>query len=158
MDTNKKQTEKWYQKKIFLIPTILLVSLISLASSDSQNVTSRDNFSSETTETLSTVKGDIKQNSQENTNPDSLKISDPVEQEGLEVSEVTDSPAKEVLIKTPSSQEDYYTNVDGNEIHAPVSAPVRPAGASAKCRDGTYSFSAHRSGTCSHHGGVSVWY
>jgi hypothetical protein len=32
-----------------------------------------------------------------------------------------------------------------------------PPGATARCRDGTYSFSAHRSGTCSHHGGVAVW-
>ena len=32
-----------------------------------------------------------------------------------------------------------------------------PAGSSAKCRDGSYSFSAHRQGTCSHHGGVAVW-
>lgn len=32
-----------------------------------------------------------------------------------------------------------------------------PAGATALCRDGTYSFSAHRSGTCSHHGGVARW-
>jgi hypothetical protein len=32
-----------------------------------------------------------------------------------------------------------------------------PAGASAKCRDGTYSFSQHRRGTCSHHGGVGSW-
>ena len=32
-----------------------------------------------------------------------------------------------------------------------------PAGASAICNDGTYSFSAHRRGTCSHHGGVKVW-
>jgi hypothetical protein len=31
------------------------------------------------------------------------------------------------------------------------------AGASALCRDGTYSYSAHRRGTCSHHGGVAVW-
>ncbi|HYT45260.1 MAG TPA: DUF3761 domain-containing protein, partial [Methylomirabilota bacterium] len=27
----------------------------------------------------------------------------------------------------------------------------------AKCSDGTYSFSQHRSGTCSHHGGVAQW-
>ncbi len=33
-----------------------------------------------------------------------------------------------------------------------------PAGATAKCADGTYSFSQHRSGTCSHHGGVTQWY
>jgi hypothetical protein len=32
-----------------------------------------------------------------------------------------------------------------------------PPGATARCRDGTYSFSAHRSGTCSHHGGVARW-
>ena len=32
-----------------------------------------------------------------------------------------------------------------------------PAGATARCRDGTYSFSQHRSGTCSDHGGVAAW-
>lgn len=32
-----------------------------------------------------------------------------------------------------------------------------PSGATAQCRDGTYSYSAHRWGTCSHHGGVRVW-
>jgi uncharacterized protein with FMN-binding domain len=30
-------------------------------------------------------------------------------------------------------------------------------GASARCKDGTYSHSAHRSGTCSRHGGVAEW-
>ena len=32
-----------------------------------------------------------------------------------------------------------------------------PSGTTARCRDGTYSFSKHRSGTCSHHGGVATW-
>ncbi|MFE4697228.1 DUF3761 domain-containing protein [Streptomyces sp. NPDC056738] len=32
-----------------------------------------------------------------------------------------------------------------------------PAGATALCDDGTYSYSAHRRGTCSHHGGVADW-
>ncbi len=32
-----------------------------------------------------------------------------------------------------------------------------PTEATARCRDGTYSFSRHHSGTCSHHGGVDVW-
>ncbi|MFL6283566.1 MAG: surface-adhesin E family protein [Pyrinomonadaceae bacterium] len=32
-----------------------------------------------------------------------------------------------------------------------------PAGATALCRDGTYSYSEHRQGTCSHHGGVAEW-
>ncbi|WP_326622121.1 DUF3761 domain-containing protein [Streptomyces decoyicus] len=35
--------------------------------------------------------------------------------------------------------------------------PQAPAGASARCNDGTYSYSAHRRGTCSHHHGVAVW-
>lgn len=32
-----------------------------------------------------------------------------------------------------------------------------PAGATARCKDGTYSYSQTHSGTCSHHGGVAVW-
>lgn len=32
-----------------------------------------------------------------------------------------------------------------------------PAGATAMCRDGTYSMSHHHSGTCSHHRGVAHW-
>jgi Protein of unknown function (DUF3761) len=32
-----------------------------------------------------------------------------------------------------------------------------PPGATARCRDGTYSFSQHHQGTCSHHGGVAMW-
>jgi hypothetical protein len=32
-----------------------------------------------------------------------------------------------------------------------------PTGATAKCKDGTYSKSQHRSGTCSKHGGVAEW-
>lgn len=44
-------------------------------------------------------------------------------------------------------------------------APMASAGSSAAmqrtpsalCRDGTYSYSQHRRGTCSWHGGVAVW-
>ncbi len=39
-----------------------------------------------------------------------------------------------------------------------TTTPTHPAGASAKCNDGTYSYSLHHSGTCSHHGGVAVFY
>jgi len=52
---------------------------------------------------------------------------------------------------------DYYTNVSGHRVHRPVHANHVPAGASAKCRDGTYSFSEHHRGACSHHGGVAGW-
>ena len=53
----------------------------------------------------------------------------------------------------------HYVNSDGQVIHSPahtVDGSV-PAGASARCGDGTYSFSTHRGGTCSHHGGVATW-
>lgn len=52
---------------------------------------------------------------------------------------------------------DTYVNVRGKCVHRPVRADRPPAGASAKCRDGTYSFSQNRRGTCSHHGGVAAW-
>lgn len=51
----------------------------------------------------------------------------------------------------------YYTNVDGERVPSPVHSRSVPAGATARCGDGTYSFSRHRRGTCSHHGGVAQW-
>lgn len=74
-------------------------------------------------------------------------------------------PQKETVKVTPPSadtiqlsNDNYYINVDGNSIHSPAySDNGVPAGASAQCRDGTYSFSQNRRGTCSHHGGVAVW-
>jgi opacity protein-like surface antigen len=53
----------------------------------------------------------------------------------------------------------HYRNRDGDEVHSPAHTKDGrvPEGASAKCRDGSYSFSRHRSGTCSHHGGVAEW-
>jgi hypothetical protein len=56
------------------------------------------------------------------------------------------------------SNDDSYINVDGNQVHSPAYADSIPSGASAICRDGTYSFSQHRQGTCSGHGGVASWY
>lgn len=35
--------------------------------------------------------------------------------------------------------------------------PAKPAGASARCKDRTWSFSKNRSGTCSWHKGVQYW-
>jgi hypothetical protein len=56
------------------------------------------------------------------------------------------------------SNDRHYTNSDGNTVHSPANSNGGPpAGATALCQDGTYSFSQHRQGTCSHHGGVSKW-
>lgn len=32
-----------------------------------------------------------------------------------------------------------------------------PAGATARCKDGSYSYAKHHQGACSHHGGVATW-
>ncbi|WP_284744303.1 DUF3761 domain-containing protein [Amycolatopsis sp. RTGN1] len=49
---------------------------------------------------------------------------------------------------------DYYVNSSGNCVHRPSD---NPSGATAICKDGSYSYSQHRSGTCSGHGGVRTW-
>jgi hypothetical protein len=74
-------------------------------------------------------------------------------------------PAKALQIHQAEPKEDellshrHYKAKDGHEVHSPAKSTHDqvPAGASAKCRDGTYSFSQHRRGTCSHHGGVGNW-
>lgn len=57
------------------------------------------------------------------------------------------------------SNDNYYTNSAGNSVHSPAYSNDTsvPAGATAQCADGTYSFSQSRRGTCSHHGGVASW-
>jgi hypothetical protein len=55
---------------------------------------------------------------------------------------------------TGSCPSDYYRNSSGHCVHRPSTDPT---GATALCVDGTYSYSEHASGTCSHHGGVARW-
>jgi hypothetical protein len=51
-----------------------------------------------------------------------------------------------------------YINSSGNTVCKPEeSSSGVPAGATAECEDGTFSFSEHHSGTCSYHGGVKRW-
>jgi Protein of unknown function (DUF3761) len=51
-----------------------------------------------------------------------------------------------------------YINSDGVWVPSPSDSPnLSPAGPTAICADGTYSYSQHASGTCSHHGGVASW-
>jgi hypothetical protein len=65
----------------------------------------------------------------------------------------TASPTAHAIV-APDCRRGYYKNVSGHCIHRPSH---NPSGATAKCRDGTYSYSEHASGTCSGHGGVAVW-
>ncbi|RXZ37105.1 DUF3761 domain-containing protein [Oxalobacteraceae bacterium CAVE-383] len=53
----------------------------------------------------------------------------------------------------------HYKNKSGQSVHSPSKSlgSKVPEGASAKCRDGSYSFSKHHRGTCSGHHGVAQW-
>lgn len=53
----------------------------------------------------------------------------------------------------------HYVNHDGHIVHSPAHSRngAVPIGATARCGDGTYSFSQHHSGTCSRHHGVTEW-
>jgi Protein of unknown function (DUF3761) len=53
----------------------------------------------------------------------------------------------------------HYVNKDKQVVHSPSKTVTgkAPSGASAHCRDGSYSFSRNHRGTCSHHGGVVRW-
>jgi hypothetical protein len=53
----------------------------------------------------------------------------------------------------------HYVNKFGRAVHSPVHSVdgSAPNGATAKCRDGTRSFSQHHRGTCSHYGCVAGW-
>ena len=50
-----------------------------------------------------------------------------------------------------------YVNNKGQTVPRPENCSAAPKGAAAQCRDGSYSFSQTRRGTCSHHGGVAKW-
>ena len=69
----------------------------------------------------------------------------------------TTQPQRPRRVSTPTSGRSYI-NVDRIRVRSPVFTDTKPEGASARCRDGSYSFSLHRRGTCSHHGGVAEWY
>ena len=57
----------------------------------------------------------------------------------------------------PSGSVTYYINSNGYRVQSPTRYSSAPRGATARCVDGTYSFSKNRRGTCSHHGGVAEW-
>lgn len=75
----------------------------------------------------------------------------------------TPTPTTQTVTPTPTATPQptctngSYVNSAGNTVCSPETSSTIPAGATAQCVDGTYSFSQSRSGTCSHHGGVAQW-
>lgn len=92
-----------------------------------------------------------------------ITLTDNIETARKEVSNVvTTPPVNEVIAHgtkapEPSCPNGTYVNSAGNTVCRPYEAPSAPAGATAQCEDGTYSYSQSRRGTCSHHGGVARW-
>jgi hemolysin activation/secretion protein len=137
--------KKWYQKKRFIIPLGLfgLLVVIGLASDPGNNAVQNTQTSSQ-----QQVK-------------DTITI--PAHVQPLEIKQAQPDTATQPQItkpvETPQQTPNYYINSRGNTVQSPTKSQNGsvPAGASARCRDGTYSYSQSRRGTCSHHGGVAQW-
>lgn len=69
------------------------------------------------------------------------------------------APADTVGVPPPPGTGKGYINSCGAYVPSPTRTGDGrpPVGATAQCRDGTFSFSQSRRGTCSHHGGVARW-
>ena len=62
------------------------------------------------------------------------------------------------LARDYQSSDAFYRSSDGSRVHGPTRQANPAYGrVSADCRDGTHSYSHHRQGTCSGHGGVDAW-
>lgn len=136
-----KITRSWYKKKRYLIPIgVVALLILSDGGSTPQN---------HPTQAVSpaTYQTEVRAN---------------MTAQGLQPAVSSESIIQKSVAPSKSnssglSNDNYYTNSVGNEVHSPAYSNTIPDGASAQCRDGTYSFSQSRRGTCSHHGGVSRW-
>lgn len=128
-------TPPWYKKKRY-IAILAAIGLISLSSLGNAEKPAYQADNRQATSIVSSANYDIPV--QGNISPVKSVPVPPVTTSGL-------------------SNDNHYTNAYGNEVHSPAYSETIPVGASAQCRDGTYSFSQSRRGTCSHHGGVEKW-
>jgi len=131
--------KKWYQKKRYIIPLAVtsVVVIVGLSNQD-QNPAASTYLQSQNQSQIKSINTAA---------PDKQAV-----QQLNTQSNTSQAPS----VSTPSNPT-YYTNDDGNKVQSPTRYDSVPAGATARCGDGTYSFSQHRSGTCSHHGGVTEW-
>lgn len=150
---------KWYKKKRFLIPVGLVLGLFTLAAVSNTNPQPLVSPAQQTITKL------------EQNTPPSDNVVEPFEaaKETANTPAPTEVKAEETpkTTSTPSSSsasnlsnDNHYQNVDGNTIHSPAKTEDNsiPPGATARCNNGSYSFSAHHQGSCSHNGGVAEFY
>jgi hypothetical protein len=125
-----KDNRKWYQKKRYYIAIAFFIALILLGSGDNTNQVKPQITPTQTVSSVNETQSNSYQSTQTPTTQNN---------------------------NSNLSNDNYYTNVNGNTVHSPAYSNTVPIGASARCGDGTYSFSQNRRGTCSHHGGVAEW-
>ena len=141
--TNQNGIRKWYQKKRYYIPLAVFGVFIIIGLADQPSDNSYQQQTQDTQSQQGQVQGET--------------ITLPAYQEPIEIKQ--EQPQKtQVSPQQQAEQPNTYINSAGNKVQSPTKYDSRPAGASARCRDGTYSFSQNRRGTCSHHGGVAEWY
>ncbi len=165
-----KQSRKWFKKKRYIIPLSIFGMFLSLGiigaavgptsptavqsvqTSTKPSVNTENIALPQTINVIQDKEEEVETNSNQNT----------ATKPSIYQSETNATPAPNSTTTTktitPSNSNGTYTNSAGNKVQSPVKAPSKPVGASAQCRDGTYSFSQSRSGTCSHHGGVATWF
>ena len=82
---------------------------------------------------------------------------DPVEKDFLKTSLTTCTNGGTPVSTNPSATNNSNTTTPTKTSGPVVSETGAPKGAPAQCKNGTYSFSKTRSGTCSRNGGVKEW-
>ncbi len=164
---NQKHESPWYKSKL-LIFVLVIIGFIAIASSSgggNNQVNGQDfkqnvqNLQSEQHE-QSGQRELVKQQPAGNLGqPNSLsalsKLAEPARQ--TEPVKPTETSKQVESADSNLSNNNYYVNSQNVQVHSPAFSDTVPAGASAQCRDGSYSFSQSRKGTCSRHGGVARW-
>ena len=137
-------SKKWYQKKHYTIPLGLfgLLVVVGLASSPENNTVQSNQSGVQQVKDTITIPARLQ--------PLEIKQAQP---------DTTTQQQITKPVQTPQQTPNYYINSRGNTVQSPTKSPNGsvPVGASARCGDGTYSYSQSRRGTCSHHGGVAEW-
>lgn len=151
----------WYRKKRYLIP-LGVVALVSLGSVGAGSSSPQAQQSSTQPAAAAAALDLLTASQTPPVNPVTPVSGSPASQQPPTPTPAqVSAPAQTQPTNQPESSglsnDSYYKNVDGNQVHSPAYSNTVPAGASAQCGDGTYSFSQNRRGTCSHHGGVAEW-
>ena len=69
----------------------------------------------------------------------------------------TSAPSAPAAAAPKATSKSEATSTASSAPAAKTASNTDPTGATAQCKDGTYSHSKHHTGACSHHGGVAQW-